>query len=555
MVKLVLGGVLISGVVAATAYQILNLNQENITTESKEVVPSDTSSKDVGGLEEPSADGSHVLDERKVGVESRVQDEAVSSQENELPGVVEAGTTSDDQASHSEALSEETSDKKEVGVGFGNAQSSMNQNEVAKETPSVQDTKEVPEETDAKAPSTHDITQQESPEDSVVNGEVSSNSLVDFYHLGEKKEETNVIAQDTKAYGSIPHSNTEKDPASTSGELKDGRASKDGVLVLDFLDAIHAAEKRQAELDAHILAEEKRTMKEKYEKDLKDARARELMYADAAAILDKEINEERTKAAATLKTLQEKAEENLKMELEHKDHETERLLKKAKELAQAELAAAIASEKASQIEKMAEANLNIDALCMAFYARSEEALQNHSVHKLALGALALEEAISRGLPIQTEIKALHSYLEGIDEDSLLNLVLSSLPEETLEHGTETILQLNQKFDALKTPLRHYSLIPPGGGGILSHTVAHIASGIKVKESDTSGDGIESLINRVQNFLAQGKLAEAANTLEEGVRGTQAEEVIGEWVKQTRNRAITEQALSLLQAYTTSISIT
>lgn len=573
MVKLVVGGVLISGVVAATAYQILYLKEQNTTNEPKEVDVSDKISKDVGDMgervsvndQEPSvsktdvmqvekdADSSHISEHSNVAGESQVQDEALSSQQNELPSSAQAGTSSDDDAAHSNTLSEETFDKKEVGDGFSNAQSSMDQSEVAKETPSVQDTKEVSAETETKAPSTHNLITEESPEDSRVNGAESANSLIDFYHLGEKNGESNV--QDRKSDGSIPHSNEKEDHVSTSEELKGGKTSKDGILVVDFLEAIHAAEKRQAELDAQILAEEKRTLKEKYEKVLKDARARELMYAEAAAKLDKEINEERMKAAAALKSLQEKAEENLKMELEHKDNETEMQLKKVKELAHAELAAAIASEKASQIEKMAEANLNIDALCMAFYARSEEARQNHSVHKLALGALALEDAISKGLPIQTEIKALHTYLEGIDKDSLLNLVLSSLPEETLEHGTETLLQLNQKFDDLKTPLRHYSLIPPGGGGILSHTVAYIASTIKLKESDTSGDGIESIINRVQHLLAEGELAEAAKALEEGVRGSQAEEVVGEWVKQARNRAITEQALSLLQSYATSISVT
>lgn len=126
---------------------------------------------------------------------------------------------------------------------------------------------------------------------------------------------------------------------------------------------------------------------------------------------------------------------------------------------------------------------------MAFYARSEEARQTHSAHKLALviilifpftsnflfrrehnnffvpskwfykpvsyilllnvlcilqGALALEDALSKGLPIQTEIEALHAYLDGIDKDSILDLVLSSLPEETRRTGTDTLLQLNQK---------------------------------------------------------------------------------------------------------------
>lgn len=44
-------------------------------------------------------------------------------------------------------------------------------------------------------------------------------------------------------------------------DLNDGYISKDGKLVLDFLQAIHTAEKRQAELDAQVYAEEKRALK------------------------------------------------------------------------------------------------------------------------------------------------------------------------------------------------------------------------------------------------------------------------------------------------------
>ncbi|KAI7726276.1 hypothetical protein M8C21_023132 [Ambrosia artemisiifolia] len=315
---------------------------------------------------------------------------------------------------------------------------------------------------------------------------------------------------------------------------------------------------------------------EKYEKELKDARARELMYAERETILDKELHKEKIKAAAALKSLQEKLEEELRMEIERKESEKEMELNKLKDLAKAELFAAITKEKASQIEKLEEANLNINALCMAFYARSEEARQSHSVHKLALGSLALEDALSKGLPIQKEIDALKTYMDGVDKDSLLGLVMASLPEDTLENGTDTILQLNHKmsckatrgyaytynyvlimvqFDSLKGTLRHFSLLPPGGGGILAHSLAYIASGLKVKEGNTSGDGIESVINRVESFLADGKLLEAADTLENGLKGSQAAEVVGDWIRQARNRAITEQALTLLQSYATSVSHT
>ncbi|XP_015073677.1 MICOS complex subunit MIC60 isoform X2 [Solanum pennellii] len=346
---------------------------------------------------------------------------------------------------------------------------------------------------------------------------------------------------------------TSSDKQMVVENLGDSYISKDGKLVLDVLQVIHEAESRQAELDARLFAEEKKYMKERYEKELKDARARELMYAEREALLDKELKKERAKAIAALKSLKEKLEEEHKTELEEKEAEAELTLKKAQELGKAQLDAAIASEKASQIEKMAEANLHINALCMAFYARSEEVRQTHSVHKLALGVLALEDALSRGLPIQKEIENLHTSLEGIDNNSLLDVVLSSLPEETQRYGSDTVLQLNHKFDTLKGTLRHFSLIPPGGGGILTHSLASVASWLKVREAGQSGDGIESLINKVESFLAQGKLSEAADALEKGLKDTHAAEIVDDWVKRARNRAITEQALTLLQSYATTIS--
>lgn len=58
--------------------------------------------------------------------------------------------------------------------------------------------------------------------------------------------------------------------------------------------------------------------------------------------------------------------------------------------------------------------------------------------------MALEDALSKGLPIKAEIEALRTYLDGIDRDSVLDLVLSSLPEETIDRGTNTVLQLNEQ---------------------------------------------------------------------------------------------------------------
>ncbi|KAF7019242.1 hypothetical protein CFC21_032439 [Triticum aestivum] len=361
-------------------------------------------------------------------------------------------------------------------------------------------------------------------------------SLAETYLLQEEHDiPKDVSAKETKSDGIV-------------GGVK---ASDDGKIMLDIIDAIHAAEKKQADTDAYTYSEEKRKLKERYEKELKDTRARELMYAEEAAILDKK---EKMKAAAAVKELQEKTEQKLMDELQRKDEEASQQVEKVQELAKAELAAALAKEKASQIEQIAEADLNIDALCMAFYARSEEARQSHSVHKLALGTLALEEALSSGSPIRTEVDQLRKSLEGIDKDSLLELALSSLPEDVLKYGSDTRMELKQKFNSLKATIRHFGLIPSGGGGILTHAVAHVASNIKVEE-DPSGDGVESLISRVEDLIVGGDLTAATEALTGGLQGTAAEEAAAEWVKQARKRAIAEQTLTLLHSYASSITFT
>ncbi|XP_034907450.1 MICOS complex subunit MIC60, mitochondrial isoform X2 [Populus alba] len=491
----------------------------------------------------------HVETEQKVEtpsdlphVETEQKADTISKTESDNQFQVDHGTISVEER-HEPKSSQCIGSEGSLGVESPELKTTEESNEGTQVTEVQPQDATVPVEREIKAVQTQNVTSEDRSEDAFGEGGGTS-SLLDSYHLDDEAEKNTA----TEGLG-------EQAIGSAIEELNEGYLTKDGKLVMDFLEAIHAAEKRQADLDALAFAEEKKALKEKYEKELRDLRARELMHVEKAAILDKEIKRERAKAAAAIKTLQERMEEKLRLELEKKENEAEMKLQKLSEFAKAELLAASAREKAAQIEKMTEANLNINALCMAFYARSEEARQIHSVHKLALGALALEDALYRGLPIQQELDALNTYLEAIDKDSLLLLVLSNLPEETKHHGPDTLLELNQKFNVMKGNLRHYILIPPGGGGILAHALAHVASWLRFKEVEPSGDGIESLISRVEGFLAEGKLAEAADALQKGVQGSQAEEIAGDWVRRARNRAITEQALTVLQSYATCIGLT
>ncbi|GFS32100.1 hypothetical protein Acr_00g0020840 [Actinidia rufa] len=53
----------------------------------------------------------------------------------------------------------------------------------------------------------------------------------------------------------------------------------------------------------------------------------------------------------------------------------------------------------------------------------------------------------------------------------------------------------------------------------------LASFLKLREADQSGDGIKSLMNRVESFLGEGKLSEAADTLENGVKALKQQKLL------------------------------
>lgn len=71
--------------------------------------------------------------------------------------------------------------------------------------------------------------------------------------------------------------------------------------------------------------------------------------------------------------------------------------------------------------------------------------------------------------------------------------------------------------------------------------------------EVDGQGLEALITKVERCLEQNKLLEAADLLEARLKGTEAEHVATEWVHKARNRAVTEQALLMVQSHAIALA--
>lgn len=392
-----------------------------------------------------------------------------------------------------------------------------------------------------------------------LKGTMRRPSFFEAYYLANRDanstcmQEEEQVTQNKDDLNSQRHEGGEKSLGIKGGVLVDGTHTDTVHNAFDLLEVVHAAEQRQAELDARLYAEAQKRLTQAFQQELKDAQVKELMYAEEANRLAKEIEFEKQRAVAVLELEQEKARESLHKEIKHKEEETDLKLKKAELLSKTQIAAAVAEEKLSYLKDVKDVKQELEALYMAFFTQSEEVRQSHTVHKLAVGTFALEDAMKRGVPVLKEVALICSSYGGAGSDPLLDAIISSIPEQVAKKGTMTPSQLQQKFETMKGEVLELSLLPATGGGLLSHAAAKMVSKLKVKEIGQYSDGLDAIVNQVQRFLTDGKLADAADLLEKGVHGTEAEVLAADWIKCARDRAVMEQILLLLQAHATAVA--
>lgn len=339
----------------------------------------------------------------------------------------------------------------------------------------------------------------------------------------------------------------EQEPS--AGEENTVRAPVNNI---DLVVAIHAAEARQAEIDAQQYGAFLLKVKEEHQQELNEAREQQEKHAEYASRLEKALDTHKERAEAQLRQQMQWAEERLHSELKKKEEHAISELEKMELLTQARTTAAVTLEKAKHLEDTKDLQIQVEALHKAFYARSEEAKVSHTTNKLALGALALEDAIIQGAPVGKEVELLMQAAGGFGIDEVVDMAVMSLPEDAFKEGTWTHNQLQEKFVHLQRPMRELGLIPAGQGGVLTHLLARAVAAIKVREV-MGGYGIEAVITKVEKCLENGKLLEAAATLEKGLEGTKGEEIVAEWVRQARNRVVAEQALTMVQAHAIAVA--
>jgi hypothetical protein len=137
----------------------------------------------------------------------------------------------------------------------------------------------------------------------------------------------------------------EQEPS--AGEENTVRAPVNNI---DLVVAIHAAEARQAEIDAQQYGAFLLKVKEEHQQELNEAREQQEKHAEYASRLEKALDTHKERAEAQLRQQMQWAEERLRSELKKKEEHAISELEKMELLTQARTTAAVTLEKAKHLE-------------------------------------------------------------------------------------------------------------------------------------------------------------------------------------------------------------
>lgn len=314
--------------------------------------------------------------------------------------------------------------------------------------------------------------------------------------------------------------------------------------------AAREARRTQAEADAAVLLQLLRKQALAHQDDLADAHAVAEGHAQRA---------QRMQQIAQANAEQYKQAMAAQQALADKQREAE-LQRQAQYLATAHAEASV-RERTSRGHALDQVRAQVNALGQAFRRRSDEQQISTSAHHLASGSFALAEALARGRPYMAEVNAL---AEGCQDDHLVIVALTSVPQDYAETGLPTRAQLAARWQDVSRATRQLSYIPSGGGGMFSIALAGVAARLKLREAnaqpsttgaltETQPHTVDAALARAHAHLIKGELQEAAHVLELSTSGTLAEGAVAEWASAARARATAELAVTALQAHASSIS--
>ncbi|RHZ44764.1 hypothetical protein Glove_709g15 [Diversispora epigaea] len=211
----------------------------------------------------------------------------------------------------------------------------------------------------------------------------------------------------------------------------------------------------------------------------------------------------------------------------------------------------VEKERAGRLARLDNINYRLKVLERLSVNNVEHLDNSLKVHQLWCALRALQNAVEKPhrTPFVDQIVAL-KHLSSTDE--VVATVLSTIDDSVAINGIYSISDLAMRFRNLREEVRRASLVPENGG-VLSHLLSIMLSKFMFRKHGlVDGNDVEATLARVQYFLNECDLDNAARELNQ-LKGW-PKKLAEDWIKSAKEHLEVKQAIEVIEIQATLSSL-
>ncbi len=206
-----------------------------------------------------------------------------------------------------------------------------------------------------------------------------------------------------------------------------------------------------------------------------------------------------------------------------------------------ELQQKVEEEREGRLGKIEQLQDEVDTLGKSFASVGSSLESNFNMQRLIVALDALRAIVEgdKKQSFQREIATLNSVSS---QNDVVDVVVGSLPKETCSKGVQTTAALADRFENIAAQVRQTALLPDNAG-VAGHASSWLLSKLLFRKKGLAdGDDVESVLTRVETFLREGNLDDAAR--EANSLNGWAKVLTRDWLVETRKTLEVKQAIEV-----------
>lgn len=197
-----------------------------------------------------------------------------------------------------------------------------------------------------------------------------------------------------------------------------------------------------------------------------------------------------------------------------------------------------------RVEAIDKLTARVQALNYVYYENAQYFDDAYELQKLSVGILALQQALNTSGPLKPEVDALKNVNQTCD-DELVNVLLDSIPQDTIVMGVPKLMDLERSFRKIKRQALSASYAPQNMG-FLGKLYSKAASLFVMNEEGyIEGNDVGAILARAQYYLEHERLDQAIWELKNIEPNTESMEYLHVWLADANNRLQLDQINDIL----------